>query len=149
MVVSMPELAWIVACRYGLLAGTAFSQGLTMGPLVGLALSVHPGMLFTAFLATAAVFACFSGAAVLSQRRSWLYLSGATRRLSSPAAPGVAALLGSQAPHMALVSSQALCLHWQHADTCWPARARPLLRAETLLTRAVVLSSEDQSEHSY
>ncbi|BDA45448.1 Bax inhibitor 1 [Coccomyxa sp. Obi] len=62
--------------RYALLAGAAFSQGLTLGPLVSMALAVHPGALFTAFLATAASFACFSGAAMLSRRRSWLYLSG-------------------------------------------------------------------------
>jgi FtsH-binding integral membrane protein len=63
--------------RYALLAGAAYSQGLTMGPLVAAALGVHPAMLLTAFLTTSAVFACFSGAALLSRRRSWLYLSGA------------------------------------------------------------------------
>ncbi|EIE20198.1 Bax inhibitor-1 like-protein [Coccomyxa subellipsoidea C-169] len=62
--------------RYALLAGAAFSQGLTLGPLISMVLAVHPGILFTAFLATAASFACFSGAAMLSRRRSWLYLSG-------------------------------------------------------------------------
>lgn len=53
------DFVWI--CRYSLLAGAAFSQGLTLGPLVSMALAVHPGVLFTAFLATAASFACFSG----------------------------------------------------------------------------------------
>lgn len=62
--------------RYGLLGGAAFSQGLTVGPLVGAALHVNSGILVTAFLATAAVFACFSAAAVVSRRRSWLYLGG-------------------------------------------------------------------------
>lgn len=42
-----------------------------------MALMVHPGVLFTGFMATAAIFACFSGAALLSRRRSWLYLGGA------------------------------------------------------------------------
>ena len=55
--------------RYALLAGAAFSQGLTVGPLVGMALHVNSGILVTAFLATAAVFACFSAAAVVSRRR--------------------------------------------------------------------------------
>ena len=68
-------------CRYALLAGAAMSQGLTMGPLIGATLAVHPGLLLTALLATSAVFACFSGAAILSKRRSWLYLSGAPQAM--------------------------------------------------------------------
>ncbi len=40
-----------------------------MGPLVNLALHVSPGVVLTAFLATAAVFACFSGAALVARRR--------------------------------------------------------------------------------
>jgi len=56
-------------CRYALLGGAAFSQGLLMGPLVNLALHVSPGVVLTAFLATAAVFACFSGAALVARRR--------------------------------------------------------------------------------
>jgi hypothetical protein len=48
-----------------------------MGPLIGATLQLHPALLLTAFMATAVVFACFSGAAMLSRRRSWLYLSGA------------------------------------------------------------------------
>ncbi len=63
-------------CRYALLAGAAFSQGATIGPLVGATLQLHPALLLTAFMATSAVFACFSGAAMLSRRRSWLYMGG-------------------------------------------------------------------------
>lgn len=63
-----------LATRYLLLAGAAFSQGATLGPLVSAVLAVNPGLLLTAFLGTAAVFACFSVAAMLSQRRSYLYL---------------------------------------------------------------------------
>ena len=33
-----------------------------MGPLVDMALGLHPAMVLTAFLATASIFACFSGA---------------------------------------------------------------------------------------
>ncbi|KAK9831452.1 hypothetical protein WJX81_006510 [Elliptochloris bilobata] len=62
--------------RYMLLGGAAFSQGATLGPLVAATLSVDPALLLTAFAGTAAVFTCFSVSAMLSQRRSWLYLGG-------------------------------------------------------------------------
>ena len=64
--------------RYGYLAGTAFCQGLTLVPLVNLALDVHPGggLLLTAFAGCSVAFACFSGAAALSRRRSYLFLAG-------------------------------------------------------------------------
>ena len=51
-----------MACRYGLLAGAAFCNGFVVGPLVDMALGMHPAMVLTAFLATASIFACFSGA---------------------------------------------------------------------------------------
>ncbi len=51
-----------MACRYGLLAGAAFCNGFVVGPLVDMALGLHPAMVLTAFLATASIFACFSGA---------------------------------------------------------------------------------------
>lgn len=63
--------------RYGLLAGCALFQGATLGPLVKVVLATHPGILLTAFLGTSTIFACFSAAALLSRRRSWLYLGGA------------------------------------------------------------------------
>lgn len=62
--------------RRGLFAGAALSQGLLVAPLVRLALAVQPGVLFTALGATALLFACFSLAALLSPRRSYLYLGG-------------------------------------------------------------------------
>ncbi|PNW89070.1 hypothetical protein CHLRE_01g061807v5 [Chlamydomonas reinhardtii] len=62
--------------RYALLGGFAFCQGAALGPLVGLAAAVSPGLVLSAFLGTAAVFACFSLASLLSPRRSFLYLGG-------------------------------------------------------------------------
>ena len=62
--------------RYLLLGGAAFSQGATLGPLVGAVLAINPVLLLTAFAGTAAVFTCFSVSAMLSQRRTWLYLGG-------------------------------------------------------------------------
>lgn len=62
--------------RAALLGGAAFSNGMILGPLVGSILAIHPGVVLTALLGTTAIFACFSGAALLSRRRSYLYLGG-------------------------------------------------------------------------
>lgn len=62
--------------RYALLAGAAFSQGTAIGPLVGAAVSMDSALVLTAFLGTATLFACFSGAALVARRRSMLYLGG-------------------------------------------------------------------------
>eukprot|EP00887_Chlorella_sp_A99_P000028 scaffold16.g28.t1 len=64
------------AKRQCLLGGVALSQGAAIGPLVNLAAAVAPGVLLSAFLGTAAVFACFSAAALASPRRQFLYLGG-------------------------------------------------------------------------
>lgn len=63
--------------RYALLAGAAFSQGVSVGPLVNMAVHLHPSVVLTAFLGTTVVFGCFSVAALLAKRRSWLYIGGA------------------------------------------------------------------------
>ncbi|KAK9829802.1 hypothetical protein WJX72_007986 [[Myrmecia] bisecta] len=62
--------------RYLLLAGAAFCQGCSLGPLISLVLATQPGVLLTALLGTCLVFACFSGAAMISRRRSYLFLGG-------------------------------------------------------------------------
>ncbi|CAH1447597.1 unnamed protein product [Lactuca virosa] len=49
-------------------------HGVTLGPLIGLVIDVHPGILVSAFMATAIVFACFSGVAMLARRRVFIYL---------------------------------------------------------------------------
>jgi FtsH-binding integral membrane protein len=74
--VSTPPTPENLGKRRKLFAGAALSQGLLVAPLVRVALAVHPSVLFTAFGATACVFACFSAAALLSPRRSYLYLGG-------------------------------------------------------------------------
>ena len=48
--------------RYALLGGAAFCNGFVVGPLVDVALGLNPAMVLTAFMATASIFACFSGA---------------------------------------------------------------------------------------
>lgn len=62
--------------RYGLLAGFAFCQGTLIGPLVNMALSINSGLIFTALLGTTVVFGCFSLSALLTRRRTYLFLGG-------------------------------------------------------------------------
>lgn len=73
---SVPAAPGMLRKRQMLLGGAAFSQGMLLGPLVNVAIQVHPGTLITALLGTSVVFACFTGAALLSKRRSYLYLGG-------------------------------------------------------------------------
>ena len=51
-------------------------QGVSLSPLVHIAALYHPQALPTAFLTTLAVFASFSGAAVVARRREFFYLAG-------------------------------------------------------------------------
>ena len=62
--------------RMGLLCGFGFLEGLSVGPLLSLAVRIDPALIVTAFLGTVTVFACFSGAAVVAKRRAYLYLGG-------------------------------------------------------------------------
>ncbi|KAI8475013.1 MAG: inhibitor of apoptosis-promoting Bax1-domain-containing protein [Monoraphidium minutum] len=65
-----------LAKRYAALGTFAFCQGVSLGPLVGMALSISPGLPLTAMLLASTVFACFSAAALLAPRRSYLFLGG-------------------------------------------------------------------------
>lgn len=82
--------------RYALLAGAAFCQGVVLGPLVVAVASQYAGMVVTALLGTSAVFACFSAAAVITPRRSYLYLGGylSSALLAMPAMRLAAAVSG-------------------------------------------------------
>ncbi|KAL1920884.1 uncharacterized protein VTP21DRAFT_11519 [Calcarisporiella thermophila] len=64
--------------RFGILAAFAFFQGVALGSLVEyIWLIDYSGqILFNALVTTAIVFASFTGSALLSQRRSWLYIGG-------------------------------------------------------------------------
>lgn len=65
-----------VQTRLGLLGLYGFVQGLSLGPLIRLAIAVDPAILVTAALGTCTVFACFSLSAIYSPRRSYIYLGG-------------------------------------------------------------------------
>lgn len=62
--------------RKAILAFFGFCQGLAIGPLLSLALYVNPGIIFNAAAGAVAVFLSFSLSALLSQRRSFMFLSG-------------------------------------------------------------------------
>lgn len=62
--------------RYGYLGTFAFCQGAGLGSLISLALMINPTIVFTALFATSLVFGCFSMAALLTPRRSYLFLGG-------------------------------------------------------------------------
>jgi len=67
-----------VWCRYALLAGAAFCDGFVVGPLVDMAVGLNPAMVLTAFLATASIFACFSGAGMTTLSSLYITLLEAT-----------------------------------------------------------------------
>lgn len=55
--------------RYALLGAFAFGQGLSVGPLVEVALAINPAIVLTAALSTAAIFASFTLSALITKRR--------------------------------------------------------------------------------
>jgi Bax inhibitor 1 len=76
-IASLPATDANQASRFGLLLAFAAVLGCSVGPLVHLVHDqIAPSVVYTALLATASLFACFSGAALLSRRRSYLYLGG-------------------------------------------------------------------------
>jgi FtsH-binding integral membrane protein len=65
-----------MSVRYGLLFAFGFFKGASLAPLIEYALDVHPEVVTMAFMATCLVFVSFSLSALLSQKRSWLFLGG-------------------------------------------------------------------------
>lgn len=62
--------------RLGYLMATAALEGASIGPLFESILDFDPRILVTGFVGTSLAFACFSGAAIVSKRREFLYLGG-------------------------------------------------------------------------
>mmetsp|Transcript_24424 Transcript_24424/g.58876 ORF Transcript_24424/g.58876 Transcript_24424/m.58876 type:complete len:247 (+) Transcript_24424:255-995(+) len=62
--------------RTALMIGFGFLEGVSLTPLLKLAVVVDERIIATAFLGTASIFLCFSLAALTSKRRSFLYLGG-------------------------------------------------------------------------
>jgi len=65
-----------LASRTLFLFGIAFFQGCSIGPLIAYVLEVDPSIIVTAFAGTVCIFACFTGSALLAERRSMMFLGG-------------------------------------------------------------------------
>ncbi|CAF1139095.1 unnamed protein product [Adineta ricciae] len=59
-----------------LMSATAFFIGIYLSPLINLAIHVNPQIVMTAFLLTTIIFVCFTLSALLTQKRTHLYLGG-------------------------------------------------------------------------
>jgi FtsH-binding integral membrane protein len=60
----------------GLMSATALFTGIYLSPLINMAIDVDPQIVMTAFLLTTMIFVCFSLSALLTQKRTYLYLGG-------------------------------------------------------------------------
>uniref|UniRef100_A0A6G4ZVL6 Putative bax-mediated apoptosis inhibitor tegt/bi-1 n=1 Tax=Rhipicephalus microplus TaxID=6941 RepID=A0A6G4ZVL6_RHIMP len=73
---AVPENGKNQHIRLAILVGFAFTTGLGMGPLLDIVVSVDPSIISTAFLATCAVFTCFSLSALYTDHCRWIYIGG-------------------------------------------------------------------------
>ncbi|CAK9173309.1 unnamed protein product [Ilex paraguariensis] len=78
---SMGSIFWLLSTppyeeqkRIGLLMAAALFEGVSIGPLIELAINFDPSILVGAFVGCAVAFGCFSAAAMLARRREYLYL---------------------------------------------------------------------------
>ena len=62
--------------RTSILLGFGFFKGMSLGGLVELTLHIKPAIILVALTGTLVIFACFSAAALVAKRRSYLYLGG-------------------------------------------------------------------------
>jgi FtsH-binding integral membrane protein len=58
------------------MSATALFTGVYLSPLINLAIDVDPQIVMTAFLLTTIIFVCFTLSALLTQKRTYLYLGG-------------------------------------------------------------------------
>jgi len=62
--------------RLAMLLGFGFLTGLGMGPLLQMAMMMNPSIVPTAFLVSATIFGCFTGASLMAPDGKYLYLGG-------------------------------------------------------------------------
>jgi Bax inhibitor 1 len=62
--------------RMALLSAFGFLEGVVLAPLVNMAIEVDPYIIITALICTCLIFGCFSLAALVAKRRSFLFLGG-------------------------------------------------------------------------
>ncbi|KAK7502506.1 hypothetical protein BaRGS_00006459 [Batillaria attramentaria] len=65
-----------LSTRVAIFTGFTFCSGVSLGPLLDLAIMIEPSIIPTALLGTAVIFICFSLAALLNNQRSFLYMGG-------------------------------------------------------------------------
>lgn len=76
MLIATPDNGKNIGLRLGYLLGFGLTSGMSMGPLLEYVSVVNPQIIVTALLGTTLVFVCFSAAAMLADRGSWLFLGG-------------------------------------------------------------------------
>lgn len=64
------------AKRVYIMISFGFFKGASIGPLIQHAMHVDPTIILTAFLGATAIFGCFTAAALVAKRRSYLFLGG-------------------------------------------------------------------------
>jgi len=62
--------------RYGVLGAFSICQGSSIAPLMAMATMIDPSIVTTAVLCTSAIFACFSISALITPRRTYMFLGG-------------------------------------------------------------------------
>ncbi len=65
---------------FGLMSATSLFIGIFLSPLIDLAIHVDPQIVITAFLFTTIIFVCFTLSALLTQKRTYLYLGGKRKK---------------------------------------------------------------------
>ncbi|CAK1581868.1 unnamed protein product [Parnassius mnemosyne] len=76
MLIATPDNGKNTKLRLGYLLGFGLTSGIGLGPLFEYVSFVEPSLIMTALLGTTLVFVCFSVAAMLAERGSWLFLGG-------------------------------------------------------------------------
>ncbi|KAK7113393.1 hypothetical protein V1264_012691 [Littorina saxatilis] len=62
--------------RLAIFTGFTFCSGVSLGPLLDLAISIEPSIIPTALLGTSVIFISFTVAALLNNNRTFLYMGG-------------------------------------------------------------------------
>lgn len=65
---------------FALMSATAFFTGIYLNPLISLAIEIDPQIVMTAFLLTTLIFLSFTISALMTSKRTYLYLGGRMQR---------------------------------------------------------------------
>ncbi|CAH0701774.1 unnamed protein product [Spodoptera exigua] len=76
MLIATPDNGKNTNLRLGYLLGFGLTSGMSLGPLLEYVSFVDPSIIVTALMGSTLVFVCFSIAAMLADRGSWLFLGG-------------------------------------------------------------------------